>query len=94
MLKWFKNGEKQSVETIGTPDDVAHLCVFLGSDLSDYITGQVICGWRYVNLSGKARMNNMQHDTLFLFSLCFVYDCLLFVWLPINTFYPIAVDIW
>lgn len=26
----------------GTPDDVAHLCVFLGSDLSDYITGQVI----------------------------------------------------
>lgn len=26
----------------GTPDDVAHLCVFLGSNLSDYITGQVI----------------------------------------------------
>ena len=30
----------------GTPDDVANLCVFLGSDQSSYITGQVIniCG--------------------------------------------------
>lgn len=30
----------------GTPEDVADLCVFLGSDLSSYITGQVIsvCG--------------------------------------------------
>lgn len=30
----------------GTPDDVANLCVFLGSDMSTYITGQVInvCG--------------------------------------------------
>jgi 3-oxoacyl-[acyl-carrier protein] reductase len=30
----------------GTPDDVADVCVFLGSDLSSYITGQVIsvCG--------------------------------------------------
>ena len=30
----------------GTPEDVADLCVFLGSDLSAYITGQVIsvCG--------------------------------------------------
>jgi 3-oxoacyl-[acyl-carrier protein] reductase len=30
----------------GTPDDVADLCVFLGSDLSSYITGQVVnvCG--------------------------------------------------
>ena len=30
----------------GTPDDVANLCVFLGSDNSSYITGQVIniCG--------------------------------------------------
>ncbi|HLU50818.1 MAG TPA: 3-oxoacyl-[acyl-carrier-protein] reductase [Flavobacteriaceae bacterium] len=26
----------------GTPEDVANLCVFLGSDMSDYITGQVI----------------------------------------------------
>jgi len=26
----------------GTPDDVANLCVFLGSDMSAYITGQVI----------------------------------------------------
>lgn len=30
----------------GTPDDIAHLCVFLASDWSSYITGQVInvCG--------------------------------------------------
>lgn len=30
----------------GTPDDVANTCVFLGSDLSSYVTGQVIhvCG--------------------------------------------------
>jgi len=30
----------------GTPDDVANCCIFLGSDLSSYITGQVInvCG--------------------------------------------------
>jgi len=30
----------------GTPDDVANLVIFLGSDLSDYITGQTIsvCG--------------------------------------------------
>ncbi len=26
----------------GNPDDVANTCVFLGSDLSDYITGQVL----------------------------------------------------
>jgi 3-oxoacyl-[acyl-carrier protein] reductase len=26
----------------GTPEDVADLCVFLGSDMSSYITGQVI----------------------------------------------------
>ena len=26
----------------GTPEDIAKLCVFLGSDLSPYITGQVI----------------------------------------------------
>ncbi|HLS29961.1 MAG TPA: 3-oxoacyl-[acyl-carrier-protein] reductase [Flavobacteriaceae bacterium] len=26
----------------GTPEDVANLCVFLGSDLSSYITGQVL----------------------------------------------------
>ena len=30
----------------GTPEDVANVCVFLGSDLSSYVTGQVIpvCG--------------------------------------------------
>ena len=30
----------------GTPDDVANVCVFLGSDMSAYVTGQVInvCG--------------------------------------------------
>jgi len=30
----------------GTPDDVANSCIFLGSDLSSYITGQVlpVCG--------------------------------------------------
>jgi 3-oxoacyl-[acyl-carrier protein] reductase len=30
----------------GTPEDVADVCVFLGSDLSSYVTGQVIhvCG--------------------------------------------------
>jgi len=26
----------------GNPEDVANACVFLGSNLSDYITGQVI----------------------------------------------------
>jgi 3-oxoacyl-[acyl-carrier protein] reductase len=26
----------------GSPEDVANVCVFLGSDLSAYVTGQVI----------------------------------------------------
>lgn len=43
--------KKQWTETIplkrgGTPEDVADLCIYLGSDMSSYITGQVInvCG--------------------------------------------------
>ena len=30
----------------GTPEDIANVCVFLGSELSSYVTGQVIsvCG--------------------------------------------------
>ena len=30
----------------GTPEDIANVCVFLGSDLSNYVSGQVIqvCG--------------------------------------------------
>jgi 3-oxoacyl-[acyl-carrier protein] reductase len=30
----------------GTPEDVANVCIFLGSDLSSYVSGQVInvCG--------------------------------------------------
>ena len=30
----------------GTPEDIANVCVFLGSDLSSYVSGQVIqvCG--------------------------------------------------
>jgi 3-oxoacyl-[acyl-carrier protein] reductase len=35
----------------GTPEDVAHLVAFLASDLSDYITGQVI------NVDGGMVMN-------------------------------------
>ena len=26
----------------GSPEDIANACVFLGSDLSNYITGQVL----------------------------------------------------
>ena len=26
----------------GTPEDIANACVFLGSDMSNYITGQVL----------------------------------------------------
>jgi 3-oxoacyl-[acyl-carrier protein] reductase len=34
------------LQRAGTPEEVADLCVFLGSDKSSYITGQVInvCG--------------------------------------------------
>jgi 3-oxoacyl-[acyl-carrier protein] reductase len=38
--------EKIALRRGGTPDDVANVCVFLGSELSSYVTGQVIqiCG--------------------------------------------------
>jgi len=38
--------EKIPLKRGGTPEDVANVCVFLGSDLSTYVTGQVIsvCG--------------------------------------------------
>ncbi len=49
--KLSEDVKKQWTETIplkrgGTPEDVADVCVFLGSDLSSYVTGQVInvCG--------------------------------------------------
>lgn len=38
--------EKIPLKRGGTPEDVANVCLFLGSDLSSYVTGQVIhcCG--------------------------------------------------
>ena len=38
--------EKIPLRRAGTPEDVANICIFLGSDLSSYVTGQVIpvCG--------------------------------------------------
>ena len=38
--------EKIPLKRGGTPEDVANICTFLGSDLSSYVTGQVIsvCG--------------------------------------------------
>jgi len=40
---WIK---KIPLQRGGTPDDVANVCVFLGSDLSSYVSGHVInvCG--------------------------------------------------
>lgn len=40
--------QKQKIDSIGMgrlgkPEDVAKVCVFLGSDLSEYVTGQIIC---------------------------------------------------
>jgi len=34
------------LKRLGTGDDVANACVFLGSDMSTYVTGQVlsVCG--------------------------------------------------
>ena len=34
--------EKIPLRRGGTPEDVANICVFLGSDLSSYVSGQVI----------------------------------------------------
>ena len=34
--------EKIPLKRGGTPEDVANVCVFLGSDLSSYVSGQVI----------------------------------------------------
>lgn len=39
IKKWLQN---VPLKRPGKPEDVANLCVFLGSDLSTYITGQVI----------------------------------------------------
>lgn len=41
--KWIQN---IPLKRGGTPEDVANICVFLGSELSSYVTGQVIpvCG--------------------------------------------------
>jgi len=44
-------GEEKAIERIknigmgrlGTPEDVAKVCLFLASDLSEYVTGQIIC---------------------------------------------------
>ncbi len=43
---WIKN---IPLRRGGTPEDVANVCVFLGSDLSSYVSGQVIqvCGGMY-----------------------------------------------
>ena len=39
--KEFINAE-HPIGRMGTPEDVANACVFLGSDLSAYVTGQTI----------------------------------------------------
>ena len=41
--EWAK---KIPLQRGGTPEDVANVCIFLGSDLSAYVSGQVInvCG--------------------------------------------------
>lgn len=39
LKNWLQN---IPLKRAGTPQDVANLCIFLGSDLSGYITGQVV----------------------------------------------------
>jgi 3-oxoacyl-[acyl-carrier protein] reductase len=42
--------ESVGMGRLGTPDDIARVCVFLASDLSEYVTGQVI------GIDGSARV--------------------------------------
>ncbi len=47
LLEVFENSFKERLNDIGMgrlaePDDIANACVFLGSDLSSYISGQII----------------------------------------------------
>ena len=39
VKKWVEN---IPLKRAGTPDDIANVCVFLSSEMSSYITGQVI----------------------------------------------------
>lgn len=48
FLKVFEEKFKERISDIGMgrlarPEDIANACVFLGSDLSEYISGQILC---------------------------------------------------